>query len=117
MKGRYFILAIAISGLASSVAVADNHKHKPAKDWTCADFLALDDEYQPFAIYWASAYAKGGKPEDSVFDVEGTETVTPMIIEACEKAPKEKFGKKLKEEWHKAEAKMKAEGRKIKDKM
>ncbi|SHG14505.1 HdeA/HdeB family protein [Microbulbifer donghaiensis] len=117
MKSRYFILALVIAGLASSVAVADKHKHKPGKNWTCEDFLALDAEYQPKAVYWATAFSKGGNPEDSFFDVEGTEAVTPMVVEACQKAPKEKFRKKLKDEWHKVDAKMKAEGRKMKEKM
>ena len=31
----------------------------------------------------AAAYAKGGKPEASDVDIEGTEKVTPMIIDDC----------------------------------
>ncbi|MFA0811800.1 acid-activated periplasmic chaperone HdeA [Microbulbifer epialgicus] len=101
MKSKQYILPLVIASLAASAAFADSHSKKPAKDWTCADFLAIDDEFKPKAVYWATGYAKGGKEDAAVMDVEGTEKVTPMIITACTQAPKESFWAKFKGEWHK----------------
>ncbi|WP_319024645.1 acid-activated periplasmic chaperone HdeA [Microbulbifer hainanensis] len=116
MKSKLVILPLVIAaGITSFSAVAETKKH--LKDWTCEDFLAIDDQYKPKVVYWASAYSKKGKPEDGMLDIEGTEKVTPMIIEACGKAPKESFGKKLKGEWHKLEKGTKGEMEKMKDKM
>ncbi|GAB2883188.1 acid-activated periplasmic chaperone HdeA [Microbulbifer echini] len=101
MKSTYYILPLVIASLAASAALADKHPKKPAKDWTCADFLAIDDEFKPKAVYWAAAYSKRGKEEGDMLDIDGTEKVTPMIITACTKAPKESFWAKFKDEWHK----------------
>ncbi|WP_091386810.1 acid-activated periplasmic chaperone HdeA [Microbulbifer marinus] len=112
-----FILPFIILGVASSAVVADQHKKKPAKDWTCADFIAIDDQYKPKVVYWATAYSKHGKPEAAVLDIEGTEKVTPMIVTACTNAPNDSFWKKFKEEWHKVDKDTKDEMKKMKDKM
>ncbi|WP_444919456.1 acid-activated periplasmic chaperone HdeA [Microbulbifer sp. CnH-101-G] len=101
MKSTHYILPLVIASLAASAALADKHPKKPAKDWTCADFLAIDDEFKPKAVYWAAAYSKRGKEEGDMLDIDGTEKVTPMIITACTKAPKESFWTKFKDEWHK----------------
>ncbi|WP_445365810.1 acid-activated periplasmic chaperone HdeA [Microbulbifer sp. ANSA001] len=101
MKSKQYILPLVIASLAASAALADSHPKKPAKDWTCADFLAIDDEFKPKAVYWAAAYSKRGKEEGDMLDIEGTEKVTPMIITACANAPKESFWAKFKDEWHK----------------
>ncbi len=110
-----FILPLVIAGVAAPAAVADTKK--PAKDWTCADFVAIDDQYKPKVVYWAAAYSKHGKPEEVFLDIDGTEKVTPMIITACARAPKESFWKKFKEEWHKVGKDTKDEMKKMKDKM
>ena len=68
-------------------------------------------------MYRATAYAKGGKPEASVTDIEGTEKVTPMIIDECTKAPQASFWQKLKAGWKKIEADARAEVKKIEKKM
>lgn len=122
MKSMHFILPIVIAGVAASAAAAETKKpsaelKKPVTQWTCADFLAIEDQFQPNAVYWASAYAKGGKPEASEIDIAGTETVTPMVIDECEKEPKASFWHKLKAAWHKVEAGAKTETKKIEKKM
>ncbi|GAA5526044.1 acid stress chaperone HdeA [Microbulbifer aestuariivivens] len=100
MNSKYFILPAAIISLSASLNLyADNHKSP--ETWTCADFLALDEQYQPNAVFWATAYSKDGKPLDSMFDVDATETVTPMLTTACEEDPGASFWDKLKDEWHK----------------
>jgi acid stress chaperone HdeA len=40
-----------------------------------------------------NAYSKSGKPEGSMIDVEGTEKVTPMIIDDCQKHPRPHSGR------------------------
>lgn len=115
MKSVKFILPLVIAGVVVPAAVADIKK--PAKDWVCADFLAIEDEYKPKAVYWATAYSKRGKPEASMLDIEGTEKVTPMIIAECAKAPRESFWKKFKEQWHKVGKDTRDEMKKMKEKM
>ena len=113
------IKRIALSPAAAAVATTATaaETKKPVGQWTCADFLAVEDQYKPKAVYWATAYAKGGKPEASVIDIEGTEKVTPMIIDECTKAPQASFWQKLKAEWKKVKAEAKAEAKKIEKKM
>ncbi|GAA5524971.1 acid stress chaperone HdeA [Microbulbifer aestuariivivens] len=119
MNGKTLLLTLAISSLVAVPAMADKHKHKgkDAEKWTCADFLAIDAEYQPKAVYWASAYDDAEYPEEGVLDIEGTEKVTPMIIAACEESPDASFWEKFKHEWHKVIKDMKKDAEKVKDKM
>ncbi len=108
MKLRYFVLASCV--LAAQAAVADTKK--PVSKWTCEEFLAVQDDFQPKVVYWATAKAKSGKP-DSVVDIEGTEKVVPMIIDDCKKAPSDSFVTKLRNAWRSVEA----EAKKLKDKL
>ena len=52
-----------------------------------------------------------------MIDIEGTEKVTPMIIDECTKAPQASFWQKLKAGWKKIEADARAEVKKIEKKM
>lgn len=79
---------------------------KPMSKLTCQEFLELEDDFQPKAIYWAVAYGSKGQPEAETVGVDGIETVTPYVIEECRKAPKESFWQKVKAEWSKALKKM-----------
>jgi acid stress chaperone HdeA len=98
------IAAAALIGGATG-AFAEATK-KPLGKMTCEDFLAVDDTFKPKLVYYAVAYAQGGKPEAAVIDVEGTDKITPALIEECKAAPKESFWKKLKAEVKKIEKKM-----------
>jgi acid stress chaperone HdeA len=115
MKVKLVALSLAAAAVATTAVAAD--MKKPVAKWTCEDFLAIDDQYKPKVVYWATAYAKGGKPEASVVDIEGTEKVTPMIIDDCTKAPQASFWQKLKAGWQKVVADTKAEAKKIEKKM
>jgi acid stress chaperone HdeA len=115
MNIKRIALSLAAAAVATTATAAETKK--PVGQWTCADFLAVEDQYKPKAVYWATAYAKGGKPEASVIDIEGTEKVTPMIIDECTKAPQASFWQKLKAEWKKVKAEAKAEAKKIEKKM
>jgi acid stress chaperone HdeA len=76
---------------APAIAIAAGPANKPLGQWSCEDFLAVNDQIKPKVVYWATAYAKGGKPEAAVLDIDATETVTPAIIDSCTKAPKNSF--------------------------
>lgn len=108
MRLRYFVIASCV--LAAQAAVADTKK--PVSKWTCEEFLAVQDDFQPKVVYWATAKAKSGKP-DSVVDIEGTEKVVPVIIDDCKKAPSDSFLTKLRNAWRAVEA----DAKKLKDKL
>lgn len=88
------LLIIPILGQA-----ADNHK--PLSQWTCEDFLATDATFQPTAVGFAEALNKKDKPEDAVMDIQGIETVTPAVVQACMQDKKANFKKKTDSEWDK----------------
>ena len=89
------VAASLIGGATFTLAESAN---KPLGKMSCEDFLALDETVKPKVVYFAVAYAKGGKPEAAVIDVEGTEKITPLLIEECKAAPKESFWQKVKAE-------------------
>jgi len=99
------VAASMMLGATGAIAESSGAK-KPLGKMTCEDFLAVDDTFKPKVVYWAVAYAKGGKPEAAVIDVEGTDQMTPMLIEDCKAKPKESFWKKVKAEVKKIEKKM-----------
>lgn len=98
MKKSVLVLGVTCL-LAYSAATLADETQKPLATWTCEDFLALDDTYQPTAIGFAEALSKKGTPEDSVLDIDGIEKVTPVLIEACKKDPQSTFLTKLKSSW------------------
>ena len=66
----------------------------------------IEDTFKPKVVYWAVAYGQGGKPESAGINVDGTEKMIPVLIEACKKAPKESFWEKVKAEVKKLEKKL-----------
>jgi acid stress chaperone HdeA len=90
--------AVAVSLLAGATGGFAESGKKPLGKMTCEDFLAVDDTFKPKVVYYAVAYAKGGKPEAAIIDVEGTEKITPLLIEECKAKPKESFWQKVKAE-------------------
>lgn len=115
MKLRQLALLLIVLAVATSVVAAQNKK--PVSKWTCAEFLAVDDQFKPKVVYAATAYSKAGKPQGSVIDIEGTEKVTPMIIDDCQKTPQASFWKTLKGDWAKVEADARAEMKKVEKKL
>jgi hypothetical protein len=79
---------------------------KALEKMTCEDFVGLDDSFKPDAVYWAIAYGEDGKPESAGVNVEGIEQTVPVVIEACQKAPKESFWQKVKAEFTKLRQKL-----------
>jgi acid stress chaperone HdeA len=120
MKITHILVPVFFAGVVAS-AVAETkgaaEVKKPVTQWTCEEFLALDDQFKPNAVYWATAYAQGGDPEASELDIAGTETVTPMVIEDCGKEPKASFWEKLKTAWDKVEDKIESGAKKMEKKL
>ncbi|WP_039057562.1 acid-activated periplasmic chaperone HdeA [Enterobacter sp. Bisph1] len=77
---------------------------KPINSWTCEDFLALNATFQPTAIGYAEALNNKDKPENAVLDVQGIETVTPAIVQACTEDKTASFKSKVAGEWDKFKA-------------
>lgn len=107
---RIAAFALAASFTLPAFAAGTN---KPLGNWTCEDFVAVQDQFKPKVVYWATAYNKGGKPEASVLDIEGTEKVTPAVIDACVKNPKASFWQTVKGEWAKLDAATRADLKKV----
>ena len=102
MKIMHILIPVLLAGV-SVPAIGETTKpaeiKKPLTHWTCREFIALGHEYQPRAVYWASAYAQGGAPEASQLDMAGTEKITPGIVQDCEREPDSSFWQKLKAAW------------------
>jgi len=78
------------------VATKTNSINKPLAKVTCEEFLTLDEVIQTKYVIAAEPYAKAHKPKSVVIDVVATETLVPVLIEECTKAPKDSFLTKLK---------------------
>ena len=85
MKLSQFVLPLIICTVTTPAVAAEDIK-KPITQWTCAEFLSIDEAFRPKVVYAATAYSKAHKSE-SVIDINGTETVTPVIIDNCKKTP------------------------------
>ena len=92
-------LANSVNDGKNSQKAADNKK--PVNSWTCEDFLAVDESFQPTAVGFAEALNNKDKPEDPVLDVQGIATVTPAIVQACTQDKQANFKDKVKGEWDK----------------
>eukprot|EP01083_Nonionella_stella_P041347 112097_1 len=93
------LLLPVVSNAADAQKAADNKK--PVNSWTCEDFLAVDESFQPTAVGFAEALNNKDKPEDAVLDVQGIATVTPAIVQACTQDKQANFKDKVKGEWDK----------------
>jgi len=97
--------ATLVAGSNVAFAASSDAK-RPLGKMTCGDFLKIEDRFQPKVVYYAVAYAKGGKVESAGIDIEGIENIVPAVIDQCKKAPKESFWQKVKAEVKKLENKM-----------
>jgi len=114
-KVKRLLVPLIIAAAAATTTVAAKVE-KPVTQWTCADFLSVDDQLKPKVIFWAAAYARGGQPEAAVIDIKGIEEVTPRISGECKKEPQASFWARLKDEWKKVEAETEAETKKLEKK-
>ena len=95
------IRLVGALGLAALSTLAQAETKQPVAQWTCADFLAVDESFQPTAVGLGEAINKKGKVEDAVLDVDGIAKITPLVVTACKETPKDSFVSKLKSEWDK----------------
>ena len=100
------VFAAALVASSNVAFAASSGANKPLGKMTCGDFLTIADRFQPKVVYYAVAYAKGGKVESAGVDIEGIEHIVPAVIDECKKAPKESFWQKVKAEVKKLENKM-----------
>ena len=107
MQLKNIVLTATVLLASAAVSVFAGSNKTPVTKWTCADFLAVEDQYKPKVVYAATAYSNMGKPEAAVIDIEGTERVTPMVVSECTKAPHMSFMDKLKGEWTKFKTELK----------
>ena len=102
MHFRHVVMGVVAAGLLTGTArVASAESQKPLGKMTCEDFLAVDETVKPKVVFFAVAYAQGGKPEAAVLDVDATDKITPVLIQECQAQPKASFWQKLKAEVHK----------------
>jgi len=109
MRIQRIVISIATAGLVAGSAIVfaqSSGAKKPLGKMSCEDFLGIEDNFKPKVVYWAVAYGQGGKPESAGINIEGTEKMIPVLIDACKKAPKESFWEKVKAEVKKLEKKM-----------
>jgi hypothetical protein len=85
----------AAEGVKAETPKAKSVK-KPLGKLTCEDFVGVDDVIKPQYVIAAVAYTKGGKAKNAVIEVVDTDTLVPVLVEECQKAPKESFWAKLK---------------------
>ena len=99
---------VATTLFASSTAAfgQSSSGKKALEKMTCEDFVGLEDSFKPDAINWAVAYGEDGKPESAGVNIEGIEQIVPVVIEACQKTPKEYFWQKVKTEFTKLRQKL-----------
>ena len=108
-------------------AVGRDRQHAPGAGGGVVDFahdprrreafVAVDEQFKPQVVYAATAYAKGGKPEASMIDIEGTEQVIPIVGEECAKEPQASFWQKLKGAMARVRTEARGEMHKVEKKM
>jgi acid stress chaperone HdeA len=106
MKIRPAAIGVAAAILMTSsapVLAEAGAPRKPLRAMTCHDFLLIDDAAKPEIVYWVATYGKYGKPESMVIDVDDTDKIVPVLVEACKQAPNESFWQKARGEAAKLE--------------
>ena len=109
MKLQRIATAVLVTTLFASSTVAFSQSassKKPLEKMTCEEFVGLEDSFKPNAVSRAVAYGADGKPESADVNVEGIQRVVPVVIEACQKTPKESFWQKVKAEFTKLRQKL-----------
>ena len=98
---KKYILMMGAASLVALTSMAQAADAKPVSKWTCEDFLAVKESFQPTAVGLGEAVNKSGKVEDAVLDVDGVAKVTPEVITACQQDKKATFVHKIKDAWSK----------------
>jgi acid stress chaperone HdeA len=116
MKKKALLIFVVALSLPGSIFAAD--AKKPVSEWTCQDYLLVEDTYKPQAIIEAIDYSKKMNKDMVTTDVIGEKTITPEImINECTKNPKESFWTKVKEKMDKIGKEIKDEAKKVEKKL
>lgn len=84
------------TGARSGSAKVTELAKKPVADVTCEEFNAIEDTFKPNVIAWAAGYRQGQKKPDAVaVDIQGVDQITPVVVDACAKAPTSSFWSKV----------------------
>lgn len=91
-QSTFLGIGVLVAAVSSAQAAQDvNVPKKPVAQWSCQDFLEVQESFKPQVIYWVEALNKKGKPREAWIDVGGTETMIPVVIENCKKQPNSNF--------------------------
>jgi len=100
MKKKALLMFVVAVSMPGSLFAAD--AKKPVSEWTCQDYLLVEDTYKPQAVIEAIDYSKKMNKDVVTTDVISQETITPeMMVTECKAVPKESFWKKVKEKMDK----------------
>ena len=89
LTGALVVCPGLVFGAADSKpGTANSGSGKPIAQWTCADFIAVQDSFKPYAVGWTEGYSKSGKPEDEIMSVDGVETMVPYLVTVCQQNKK-----------------------------
>jgi acid stress chaperone HdeA len=101
MQRKFIFVTVLMLASSSMAMAAGSSGNKPVSNWSCEDFLAVDEIFRPAAVGIGELVSRNGKMEDEVVDVGGIAAVTPELVQVCEREKKASFIDKLKAEWAK----------------
>jgi HdeA/HdeB family protein len=90
--------AAAALGSAAILTIdgADAADPKKPSQWTCQDFLEVDDDVKPKVVYWMEGFNKAGKPEVAAVGVDYFDRPVTTVVTECQKEPKANLWDKIK---------------------
>jgi acid stress chaperone HdeA len=90
---KYTVIAALAFGLALPALAQTGKEISPSK-MKCADFIAVDEAYQPTLVYWVAGVDHLGVSETDTMVVD-TATPVAIIVGECKKTPKASFKSKV----------------------
>ncbi|SAK81414.1 putative acid stress chaperone HdeA precursor [Caballeronia pedi] len=93
MKAAKILLAL-MCVFAVQAASAKETKVAPAK-MSCADFVQVDEAYQPALVYYVAGVDKLGVKGTETTVIDTAQPVAATVVEACKKDPGMKFSTKV----------------------
>lgn len=94
MKWQTVLLAVGIAGGIPAITMAEEESKvppRPVSQWSCQEFLEVQEAFKPRIIYWVDGLNKQGRPGEALIDVFSNERVLPRVVAACQENPRAKF--------------------------
>jgi len=85
---------LVVVALSSAASAADSKKN--LSEWSCVDFLTIQETDRPVAVGVAEALTRKNKIEDEAVDVDYIQKLTPMVVQYCTENPKAKVKEAVK---------------------